>query len=563
MHTLKFLSCFCAMLLMATFNIFADAIVDDCEGGTNQNKFGFYWYFFDDHKDGGNSSIPGVAPDGTGGYIVAPTAGAGHVGAGIALPYKLGPTMAGTPPSYNFIGMGTMLAANGKTLDLTGATSITFWLKSTNAISLDFQLVDTVHIPDFAYFYYTCTIPAGVWTKFVVPLSAGGLGGLAQYSWTKLPAVPFTVKTVSKLQWQISLTGVGTNTSGTVTIDDISIQGYNYVPPDLCTSCAGAAGQTPSPAALLSNFDAYPYSANARGYYWFCYADGVGRTAPASDWSVITGGATVNALDPTKWTLTLAAGGTKGYNSTNGADIQFTLGQTFTNPPSTDVVKPFVGIGTNLWNDQTLVNPYNADLDGMTGIYFDYMLSGADQSMVVRLEVYANNFQTPGEVFYIDLPYTGTGVWKGASVPWSKLVLPSWQGITPATFQSSNIEKIQWAVQSTKGDMGELAIDNIYLTGGNKITTPIRYQYNAVKGVSGVSASLISNNLRVSIPQNLSNVSLSLVNTQGSVVVKKLPGVNHTALMSVSGLAKGVYMLNVKAVKSGEAFNNSTPVTIY
>ena len=87
--------------------------------------------------------------------------------------------------------------------------------------------------------------------------------------------------------------------------------------------------------------------------------------------------------------------------------MQFTLGQTFTNPPSTDVVKPFVGIGTNLWNDKTQTNAYNADDDGMTGIYFDYMLSGADASMVVRLEVYANYFTTAGEVFYIDLPYTG------------------------------------------------------------------------------------------------------------------------------------------------------------
>ena len=562
MHTLKLLSCGFAMLLLATFNIFADAIIDDCEGGTNQNKFGFYWYFFDDHLNGGNSSIPGVAKDATGSYVVAPTAGAGHVGAGIVLPYVLGPTEAGTPPSYNFIGMGTMLCANGKTLDLTGATSITFWLKSTKAISIDFQLVDTVNITDFGYYYASCVIPAGTWTQYVISLSAGGLGtGLQQYSWAVKK--PLSIKTVSKLQWQISLIGAGTNTTGQVTIDDISIQGYTFVPPDLCASCAGAPGQTPTPAALLSNFETSTPTLNARGEYWFCYADGVGRTAPASAWSVITGGATPNTVDPTSWYITLTPPNTKGYNGTNGADLQFTLGQTFTNPPSTDVVKPFVGIGTNLWNDKTQTNAYNADDDGMTGIYFDYMLSGADASMVVRLEVYANYFTTAGEVFYIDLPYTGTGVWKGASVPWSKLVLPSWQGITPTTFQSSNIQKIQWAVQSTAGDVGELAIDNIYLTGGNKISTPVRYQYNAVKGVSGVSASLINNSLKVNLPQDLNNASISLVNTQGSVVLKSLPGVNHTSQLNVSGLAKGVYMLNVKAVKSGEAFNNSTPVTLF
>jgi hypothetical protein len=227
MRSLKIL--FCVILLMATGKPFADALVDDFEGGINQNKFGYDWYFFNDSKDGGNSSIPGVTQDASGNYIVAPAAGAGYNStAGLVLPYVLGPTAAGAPPSY--IGMGTMLCNNGQVIDLTGATSITFWLKSQYAISLDFQLVDTVDITDFGYYYKTCTIPAGVWTQFVIPLTSGGSGGLAQYSWTT-KKVPFTLKNISKLQWQISLTGVGTNTTGQVTIDNVSIQGYTYFPP--------------------------------------------------------------------------------------------------------------------------------------------------------------------------------------------------------------------------------------------------------------------------------------------------------------------------------------------
>ena len=214
MRSFKLFLCFLTVLAMGTgFNLFADAIVDNFEGGTNQNMFGFYWYFYDDHSNGGNSSIPGVTKNADGSYAVAPTAGAGHIGAGLVLPYVLGPTMAGTPPSYNFIGMGTMLCANGKTIDLSSAKSITFWLKSTKAISIDFQLVDTVNIKDYAYFYSSCTIPAGTWTQFVISLTSGGLGGgLAQYSWTKNPLVPLatSLKTISKLQWQIALTGVGT-----------------------------------------------------------------------------------------------------------------------------------------------------------------------------------------------------------------------------------------------------------------------------------------------------------------------------------------------------------------
>ncbi|MGB7568543.1 MAG: hypothetical protein WBM07_11835, partial [Chitinivibrionales bacterium] len=445
MRSFKLFLCFLTVLAMGTgFNLFADATVDNFEGGTNQNMFGFYWYFYDDHSDGGNSSIPGVTKNADGSYAVAPTAAAGHTGAGLVLPYVLGPTEAGTPPSYNFIGMGTMLCANGKTIDLSSAKSITFWLESTKAISIDFQLVDTVNIKDFAYFYSTCTIPAGTWTQFVISLTSGGLGGgLAQYSWTKNPLVPLatSLKTISKIQWQIALTGVGTNTSGTVTIDDISIQGYTFVSPDLCATCVGAPGQTPSPAALLSNMEKVPYNMNARGYYWYSYSDGVGRNVPASQFSAITGGATINPIDPTLSTIIIGPTWPKGYSGSNGADIQFTLGQSYTAPPSTDVIKPFVGVGTQLWNDKTTSDVYNAALDGANGIYFDYMLSGADTTMVLRLEVYANVYSISGEVNYIDLPYTGAGVWKGASVLFSKLVLPSWTGVVPTALDATILKK--------------------------------------------------------------------------------------------------------------------------
>jgi len=561
-----------AILLASAINLNAqDLIVDDCNGNSNQNKLGYFWYFFDDHLDSGNSSIPGVTKDAIGSYVVKPTDGAGYEKGGIVLPYSLGPTMGGIPPSYNYVGMGTMLCGNGQSLDLTGATAISFWLKCDKAISIDFQLIDNVSITDFAYYYVTCTILAGTWTQFVIPLAQGGLGGLSQYSWTTKPLVTLSksIKTISRLQWQISLTGVGANKSGTVTIDDIIIKNGNSNISDECLTCVGAPGKKPFPAALLSDMDTFPYERNARGYYWYSYSDGAGRNVPASDFSSITGGAIINAVDPTLSTILIGPNAdpslnwVKGYNGTNGADIQFTLGKSFAKVGSS----PFVGVGTELWNDAAQSGAYNAAADNVVGVYFDYMLSGADSLMVVRLEVYANDFSINGEVHYIDLPYTGPGVWKGATVQFSKLVLPQWNGVVPVALDVTQLKKLQWTVQDAPGTTGEVAIDNVYFLVARIIfpisAKPIKFRRNPVNAMDGISTSIINGALRINVTQEISNASVTLVNTMGSVVARGASGVDQTSHMNVAGLAHGVYMLNVKATKSGNEFNQTMPVTIY
>jgi len=66
--------------------------VDDCNGTTNQNKFGQFGTMYDDNKDGGNSKLSNgtltIAKVGTD-YTVTPTAGAGNTLGGFVLPYTL------------------------------------------------------------------------------------------------------------------------------------------------------------------------------------------------------------------------------------------------------------------------------------------------------------------------------------------------------------------------------------------------------------------------------------------------------------------------------------------
>jgi hypothetical protein len=472
--------------------------------------------------------------------------------------------------------MGAMLCATGSTINLTGATSVSFWIKTSNAIQVDFMVLtkEVETVADFGYFHalVPTTAVANTWTQVTVNLAAG-IGGISRPAWAeqKNPGIAFNIKSVEKLQWQVHSDQVLTTGPGSITLDDIWIKGnYTFTPPDLCPSCVGAAGQTPG--ALLASFDKPAMSAinaNARGYYWFCYNDGANRsplvTSP-SQFSSITGGVdpTIDPLSPP-----LLVVGPNGYNSTNGADIKFTLGPIF-KKNSTDVttIQPFVGLGTNLWNDKTSSDVYNAQADGATGVYFDYMTGATtDTTLNVRLEVYANTFAKEGVVHYINLPST-KGAWKGAMVPFDTLKLPAWDGVNTAEkLDRTILKKLQWAVQGGTGKSGEVAIDNVYMIGATKITTgfggAIKYQFNSNKSFDGFAPSLINNTLKVAFTKGLSNASISLVNTKGAIVAKTMAA-SSIAQVNVAGLAKGLYMLVVKAnTTAGIEFSRTVPITVY
>ena len=195
------------------------------------------------------------------------------------------------------------------------------------------------------------------------------------------------------------------------------------------------------------------------------------------------------------------------------------------------------------------------------------MLSGGTATTYVRLEVYDATLTASGVVHYIDLPTTN-GAWKGANVPFTSLVLPHWSGvITTTPLDKTKLEKIQWAVQDEANTTGELAIDNVYLLGATTITKPTNIgvinQGNFAKTMNGISTFMTNNNLKVTLPQEMSNASVTLVNTKGSVITKNLSVANHTAMVNVAGVAKGVYMLTVKASTKSGAFNKTMPVTVY
>ena len=155
-------------------------------------------------------------------------------------------------------------------------------------------------------------------------------------------------------------------------------------------------------------------------------------------------------------------------NPCNGAYIGFQLGKTFTQ--GTQVTKPFVGIGTSLCDPLATVF-YDATADGVTGVMFDYLVTGASY---VRLEVISMNDLSVQGIFWYRL-FPQKAAWQTAVVPFDSLVLPDWDNVkamdpTVTMLKKNALKKIQFAVQDTPGLKGTIAIDNVYFIGAGKIT---------------------------------------------------------------------------------------------
>jgi hypothetical protein len=281
-----------AGLLTAAVSAQAQAIVDNFEAGSNQNKFLGYTYFYDDSKDGGDSKVLSSKPGLVAGELLfdsAKSVGEGAEGSTKSL--KLDFTFGATKPSCGAactygqaVGVGTQLVPgtdNGKVINLTTATSITFMAKATVSMKLRVE-VTTKNVTDFGYFRAEPTVGT-TWAP-VTFLLEPGLGGLARPAWAeaKTPGVLFSKDSVQKLQIQISADDNATLTAGTLLIDNIVIGGYTWVPPSACIKCVEAL--TPKTGTLLSDLEAVvtpPRAANQNtvGGYWYAYNDISARVA--------------------------------------------------------------------------------------------------------------------------------------------------------------------------------------------------------------------------------------------------------------------------------------------
>ncbi|MBD3345721.1 MAG: T9SS type A sorting domain-containing protein [Chitinivibrionales bacterium] len=542
----KWLKCFSivgVVLCYAGVAFGQQSVIDDLEGGTNQNKFLQYWYYYDDCEDGGDSKITNAAnfdPTicGAGKYEFAPTETEGYNGTnGAKIEYEMGTTEPTCGPACtygNMVGMGTMLAAEGDVLDITGAETITFMAKASAPMTVIVE-VASASVLDFAYHYSEFDIGT-TWEEYTIDLTDQGIT-FRQYDWTQDP-VDFDPATVEKIQWKISMDYQTNPTTGSLIVDDVIVDGYEFKSPLVCWDCLESAGSWGATVDgfTLSDFDGKTPNKNSVGYYWYCYNDAEGRAvSDATEYSNIFGGVTPNDTDPTKPIILIDGNGQVG----DGAYVEFELGPSYDQNGQT--IKPFVGIGTML-ADNLLTSFYNAEAAGADGIYFDYKTSGDVDN--IRFEIKANkDYGNEGIVHQTLLPGTD-GAWQGARVLWDDLYLPAWDDVAllpDKSLKISELEKAQWAFQGSPNASGSIAVDNVGFIGASDVGV-VNFAKSTHK--QGLTIDHTRNELRFEMPAGAKAAHVELISAQGRRVAQAGNGSFSIPLGLVSS---GMYVLRVQS----------------
>ena len=132
---------FLAVLMSLTTVVFAkDLVLDDFNNGSEKNSLGFFWYYYSDCNDSGNSVIHNALPKPGGGFTrIICTERENPANLCASLDYTLGDTL----PLYNqicnshscdytpFVGIGTDLCASGFEIDMNSIDSISFSVYSS------------------------------------------------------------------------------------------------------------------------------------------------------------------------------------------------------------------------------------------------------------------------------------------------------------------------------------------------------------------------------------------------------------------------------------------------
>ena len=586
-YTLKAALLGLASVLMASSSLFA-ALLDDHEDGTNNNEFEAYWYYYDDNAGLGIDDRPLAAPSSNPSVInVEFTPGpreaygdpsdtwevkdytftcgeeAGNKYA--TMPFTFGDVWtASYGDAMPYVGLGTMLADEGKTLDLTGATSVKFKIRShAGPLAIDFkiQTLDIDQDSSFGYYQKSVSVTTD-WTEVEVLLA-----DLKQPAWaTGVKKFDFDITKCTKLAWEVQNEDNTTTTVDTLDVDDISIEPFTFVSTTVWTETKALS---PLPTTgQFAKFETAPKNVCPLNFYWYAYNDkAIGGGAE------VTGGATEN-LETGLLNLTLTEGtGSPGETGT-AAFLQYTLGPVIDKAGVS--VQSFVGIGVNLY-DSAAATYWNATTDNVSSIYFQYMADGDAKYVTLELSDIndvadkdhpdkADSDRGAGIVWYRNLLPTD-GQWVAVEIPFSQLIThDTWEGYNAIPLDATKLAKLQFKVQGAQDAGGYFAIDNVFFPGA-PFDVAVKDFKVASSKLSGISAIYRNGKVNVSWNGNgaLDNGKINLINTAGAVVASS--SFARTGKLSTSfstaKLSAGMYFVKLNAIgANGKAVVMQSPVHI-
>ncbi len=587
--------------------LFADVVVDS-DLDNNQNNFGYYWYYYDDNYRLGKDDRPQAAPNSTPSTILVKTMDSTRYALGdmsdtykiksyeftirseegnryATVPFTFGDTWKtswGT--AYPYVGVSTMLADNGRRIDLTGATSIKFKIRSHKSSLLVRFIMQTKEIEDitqvkgsllkgdeFGYYGYDVNVSTN-WEEKEIKISDLKLPG----TWAR--DIPFNIKSVTKLAWEIDKTYNATITGDTIDIDDIVIVASTlcegYVLPPMngeftafnITSCDDYDPIVVPQYGEFATFDRAPYNETPMKTYWYVFSDKF-----SGGNSVITKGAEEH---PEKGYYSLSEIIENSGYTGRGLLLEGNFGKSFMQ--NSAMAEGFFGIGVNTY-DSGRVRYWDAKNMGAKSIYFNYLTEGTIKA--VTLEVKDKNdvsdadnptrkgLRGPGIVWHRDFPGTN-GRWRQLEIPFDSLKLAE-SAIDRTPLDVNALAKFEWKLQGSESQHGKIVIDNVYFpdvhTGclcDNVATIPQPSQSNSFFKVK-----YINGNVHVTFGNRvlMKDGKIDFYNAQGKLLMTN--NIRNTGTFTINLPANkfpsGLYFLKLQGINTKEkAVNTQRPINI-
>ncbi len=560
------------------------------------NEFEQYWYYYDDNAGVGANDRPQIAPDLQPSVIQVPYTERAREAFGdksdtwkvkkytfqvtesmgkkcATMPFKMGdPWKAeycsgGKACATPYVGIGTMLAKDSSSYDLTGAEKIRFKIKSrVNDLKVRFKIQtldidkyankpgDQLEGDEFGYYGVDFTVKPGDWQEIPVNIEELELPG----DWAA--DFDFDITKCTKLAWEV--TGDDKNMVDTLDIAEVYIEPLDFVSPTMWTKT-----ESNRTDKLFHTFDGKTPTKSPLKTYWYAYND-----AEIKGNSKVTAYATEN--EETKLLNLQIEDGTGYNNEGKGAALEFEIGDPI---KQNDVmVQGFVGIGCNLY-DSASCTYFNADSAKVKGVYFEYMTVGDVNKVVLEISdvndvADAENPERKdtrgsGIVYYRNFPPTKSK-WVRVYLPFANLIVhDDWIGYNPIDFNTKKLAKIQWKVQGPKGLSGAFAIDNIGFPDADFGVESSVKNLSVKAAQTGFAALYKNGKVHVNWNNNTAFTSgkISLINMKGAVVQSH--SITDTralsTIISADNLSSGIYLVKLNAMDiNGKAFEKKSQINI-